>query len=156
MLTDLHADGRLSESLIRHFEITPAPIQSVRNENASLATRLERLIHFRRAREAAFGAELFADPAWDMMLDLCLAAELDRQVSVSSLCIAASVPSTTALRWLGALEEKGLVQREADPVDRRRFFVRLSTEANAALKQLLGHWMGLPESDGSLSSTNAS
>lgn len=156
MLTDLQADGQLPDSLIRHFEITPAPRQSAREQNASFATRLERLIRFRRAREAAFGAELFADPAWDMMLDLCLAAESDRQVSVSSLCIAASVPSTTALRWLGALEEKGLVQRDADPVDRRRFFVRLSAESNAALKQLLSHWMGLPDSVGSVSSTKAS
>src|SRR3546814_1843272 len=42
-----------------------------------------------------------SDPAWDMLLDLYLAAERNtRPVSISSLCIASAVPATTALRWI--------------------------------------------------------
>ena len=42
-----------------------------------------------------------------MLLDL-LAARLERErVSVSSLCIAAAVPPTTALRWIRTLTDKG-------------------------------------------------
>src|SRR3546814_2543305 len=76
------------------------------------------MLRQRRMREQYFPADLFADPAWDMLLDL-YAARLEHQpVSVSSLCIAAAVPATTALRWIKTMTEAGLFVREADPQDR--------------------------------------
>lgn len=85
-------------------------------------------IRSRRLRGQFFQGELFADPAWDMLLDL-YASELERrQVSVSSLCIAAAVPPTTALRWIGTLHDAGLFERKADPTDRRRAYIGLSTK----------------------------
>lgn len=91
------------------------------------------MIRARRLREQYFGAELFADPAWDMLLDL-MAARLDRQrVAVSSLCIAAAVPATTALRWIKTLTDHGLFVRTADPQDGRRVFIELSDKAAAQL-----------------------
>ena len=84
----------------------------------------------RRSRAAVFGDEsLFGEPAWDLMLDLFIAAKERKRVPVTSACIGAAVPTTTALRWLAVLEERGLVVREADPCDARRVFVRLSAEA---------------------------
>lgn len=80
------------------------------------------VIRARRMRDQFFTGELFADPAWDMLLDL-FASELEgRRVSVSSLCIAAAVPPTTALRWIGAMHDAGLFERQADPNDRRRAY----------------------------------
>lgn len=80
----------------------------------------------RRRRDRIFATDLFADPAWDMLLDL-YAARLERaQVSVSSLCIAAAVPPSTALRWISKMTEDGLFVREPDPFDRRRAFMALS------------------------------
>lgn len=91
-------------------------------------------IRGRRMRAAHFAAELFADPAWDMLLDL-FAAELEgRRVSVSSLCIAAAVPGTTALRWIGSMVDAGLFERYADPADRRRAFISLSDTARAGME----------------------
>ena len=85
-------------------------------------------IRSRRLRAQFFAGELFADPAWDMLLDL-FAAELERRrVSVSSLCIAAAVPPTTALRWIGTLHDAGLFERHADPSDRRRAYIALSAK----------------------------
>ena len=82
----------------------------------------------RRRRNRTFGdAELFGEPAWDILLDLFHAAKQRKRVSVTSACIAADVPSSTALRWIAVLEQKGLVIRESDPSDARRIFVRLST-----------------------------
>jgi DNA-binding MarR family transcriptional regulator len=92
------------------------------------AQEIRATIRSRRLRAQYFDSELFADPAWDMLLDL-YAAELEkRQVSVSSLCIAAAVPPTTALRWIGTLHDAGLFDRHADPSDRRRAYVRLSAK----------------------------
>lgn len=91
------------------------------------------VIRQRRLRDELFDAELFADPAWDMLLDL-YAARLDRtRVSVSSLCIAAAVPATTALRWIKTLTETGLFERKADLHDARRIFVQLSDEATTGM-----------------------
>lgn len=81
----------------------------------------------RRSRDAIFGTnELFAEPAWDMLLDLFIAAKERRQISVTSACVGAAVPSTTALRWIAVLEQHGLVRRHADSRDARRIFVELT------------------------------
>jgi hypothetical protein len=42
-------------------------------------------------RARFFQEELFADPAWDMLLDLLQAEIAQHRVPVSSLCIAAAV-----------------------------------------------------------------
>lgn len=97
------------------------------------ARDVRQVIRQRRLREELFESELFADPAWDMLLDL-YAAKLDRsRVSVSSLCIAAAVPATTALRWIKTLTDSGLFERHADAHDARRIFVQLSDGATQAM-----------------------
>jgi hypothetical protein len=58
------------------------------------------VIRAQRLRSRYFREDLFADPAWDMLLDLLQAEIAQLRVPVSSLCIAAAVPATTALRWL--------------------------------------------------------
>lgn len=91
-------------------------------------------IRARRLRDQHFTPELFADPAWDMLLDLYAARLEGSRVSVSSLCIAASVPPTTALRWIGTMHDAGLFEREADPGDRRRAHITLSARAAEAMR----------------------
>ena len=93
------------------------------------------VIRARRVRGRYFSEELFADPAWDMLLDL-LQAEISRlRVPVSSLCIAAAVPATTALRWLKTMVQEGLFLRRADPHDGRRVFVELAPQTSHALRR---------------------
>lgn len=106
------------------------------------AKAVRRVLRQRRMREQYFPADLFADPAWDMLLDL-YAARLERQpVSVSSLCIAAAVPATTALRWIKTMTDAGLFVREADPLDGRRIFIGL---AEAAFDSLARYFEALEE-----------
>lgn len=94
---------------------------------------IRQIIRARRMREQFLPAALFADPAWDMMLDLLAARLAGQYVSVSSLCIAASVPPTTALRWIRQLTDRGIFARLDDPVDRRRVFIKLTDEAAEAM-----------------------
>lgn len=93
------------------------------------------IIRARRLRARYFSEELFADPAWDMLLDLLQAEIAHLRVPVSSLCIAAAVPATTALRWLKTMVSSGLFIRRADPHDGRRVFVELSAETSLALRR---------------------
>jgi hypothetical protein len=92
-------------------------------------------IRARRLRDQFFEGGLFADPAWDMLLDLFAAHLEHARVSVSSLCIAAAVPPTTALRWITTMRDAGLFERHDDPFDRRRAFVGLSEIALAAMRR---------------------
>jgi len=99
------------------------------------AQTVRAVIRARRLRARYFPEDLFADPAWDMLLDL-LQAELSHlRVPVSSLCIAAAVPPTTALRWLKTMVEERLFVRRADPHDGRRVFVELAPDASLALRR---------------------
>ncbi|WNO53578.1 hypothetical protein [Stakelama saccharophila] len=108
----------------------PPPLPPPRRVDAGTVRAVIRL---RRLRDRFFDPELFADPAWDMLLDLYAAAIERVGVSVSSLCIAASVPPTTALRWIKTMTDTGLFERRADPHDRRRAFIVLGERAEAAM-----------------------
>ena len=94
---------------------------------------VRQVIANRQARARFFDAELFGDPAWDMLLDLTAAHGEGVQVSVTSLCIAAAVPATTALRWLTQMIESGIFVRVPDPADRRRAFIALSDRSLTAM-----------------------
>jgi len=94
---------------------------------------VRRIIRQRQLRARFFDGELFADPAWDMLLDLTAARAEHTRVSVTSLCIASGVPPTTALRWIGQLTEVGLFERIEDDSDRRRAFIALSEKAADAM-----------------------
>ena len=99
------------------------------------AETVRSVIRARRLRARYFSEELFADPAWDMLLDLLQAEIAHLRVPVSSLCIAAAVPATTALRWLKTMVSNGLFVRRADPHDGRRVFVELAPETSLALRR---------------------
>ena len=99
------------------------------------AETVRAVIRARRLRSRFFSEELFADPAWDMLLDLLQAEIAQLRVPVSSLCIAAAVPATTALRWIKTMTEQGLFVRRADPHDGRRVFVELAPAASDAMRR---------------------
>lgn len=102
---------------------------------ALAADTVRHVLRARRLRARYFPEELFADPAWDMMLDLLQAEIAQLRVPVSSLCIAAAVPATTALRWLKTLVAQGVFLRRADPHDGRRVFVELAPDTSNALRR---------------------
>lgn len=96
--------------------------------------RLVRLIlRQRRLRDRYFESTLFADPAWDMLLELAACRAEHRRITITSLCLAAAVPATTALRWVDVLTQRGLVVREPDPCDKRRVFIGLADAAADAM-----------------------
>lgn len=101
------------------------------------AETVRRMIRARRLRDGFFEGGLFEEPAWDMLLDLYAAHLEGTQVSVSSLCIAAAVAPTTALRWIGKMTEAGLFTRQPDPVDRRRAFMVLTERALEGMRGYL-------------------
>jgi DNA-binding MarR family transcriptional regulator len=82
----------------------------------------------------------FEDPQWLMMLDLYIASEEGRDISVSSLCFASGVPSTTALRHIRALVANDVFERVSHPRDKRICHVRLSETARS---QMIGYLLSV-------------
>ena len=110
----------------------------------NLGRAVTAVIQARRLRAHYFDEELFADPAWDMMLDLFRAELCQRRIATSSLCVAAAVPATTALRWIKAMTEKGLFVRHDDPFDGRRVYIELSPEVSEALRRYFAKIVDAP------------
>ena len=94
---------------------------------------VRKIIRQRQLRAQFLGAELFADPAWDILLDLTAARAEHTRVSVTSLCIASGVPPTTALRWISQMTDAGILERVEDESDRRRAFIELSDKTADAM-----------------------
>jgi DNA-binding MarR family transcriptional regulator len=114
--------------------------ESGRSRNSIEETDLEiaqRVAHKRAERDILFGSGIFTDPAWDILLDLFIAGERGQKISVSSVCIASRVPSTSALRWLKELESRKIITREPDEYDRRRSFIMLTAGTRSKITGLL-------------------
>jgi DNA-binding MarR family transcriptional regulator len=92
------------------------------------------IIRARTQRSKFLPPSLFAEPAWDILLELYSAELAQQRMTVTQVCAAAKVPATTALRWLGTLETSQLVVRHADPLDARRSFVSLTENGVQAME----------------------
>jgi len=96
---------------------------------------------YRLKRNRALGTSLFRDPAWEMLLDLLLADEDGKPLSVSALCHGSGVAMTTALRHVQRLVDHGFIVRHGDLHDQRRTFLTLAPCKKAELVRFLGDWL---------------
>lgn len=105
--------------------------------DALLVVEIERLRRLRDERDRLFPADLFADPGWDLLLDLARQQLSGRDSYISGLAVGAGVPLTTALRHLQLLEEMELAVRVADTKDRRRVRVLLTARGLERVRHYL-------------------
>lgn len=117
------------------YASAPAPAKLADPFHSSRSARACReLIKARSRRSMFFSANLFSDPAWDILLELFAADCEGRKLSISSVGLAANIAMTTALRWIDVLERDGLAQRQDDPLDGRRSFLTLSDQGFQAMR----------------------
>lgn len=128
---------KLSISTFGH----PSPMMAKNTEapknkgDSSLVTFLEMIRRIRSIRNNIFNSnEIFAEPAWDIIIDLMLNDAAGKPVSITSACIASNSPPTTALRWLTVLESNGLIARTSDHKDGRRQFVSVTDNCRNLMK----------------------
>lgn len=98
------------------------------------ATRVRKVLSDRRKRERIFDDALFADPAWDILLGLYDDELRERRSYIKDACVVSSVPTTTALRWIAALERKGLIVRGEDCGDQRRVVLQLTATGRTGME----------------------
>jgi CheY-like chemotaxis protein len=97
------------------------------------------ILKSRHKRAEFMDTTMFADPAWDILLDLTSAALEGRSVPVLSASAAADVPMTTALRYVKQLVASGMVNRWDDPSDKRRSLLALEDKALEGMVSYLSH-----------------
>jgi DNA-binding MarR family transcriptional regulator len=95
------------------------------------------LIQERARRLDYFPAELFAEPAWDILLALYVAQMTQQRVTAGQLTEMATIPHTTILRWTKVLDAAGYLLRRVDPLDARRAFVLLTPKGLDAMYRFL-------------------
>jgi DNA-binding MarR family transcriptional regulator len=121
---------------LRKLLSQPAPADASLSNSDRANQAAQRLYKMRRRRERTLPG-YFGEPAWDILLDLMIARIDARPRSISCLCVASNVSSSTALRWITKLLDDGLIYKTQDPADGRRTYVALRPEAAAALEALL-------------------
>ncbi|WP_293882136.1 hypothetical protein [Sphingomonas sp.] len=129
-LTDLATGGDPHNELIGFAVVSNPSIMTY-------AALVKRLVADRRHREKHFAPALFADPVWDILLDLFLAETESRPISVSSATVAANIPPTTGLRCIAMLTAKGMILRIPVPLDKRKIYLQLSSETSISIKAYL-------------------
>lgn len=89
------------------------------------------ILRTHRAIDALFDFDgLATSPAWDVLLEIYAAGTL----ATSDAAVGGGCALTTGLRWLAALEDKGLVHRFDDARDGRRKLVVLTSRAKGLVE----------------------
>lgn len=101
---------------------------------AMLAYSLTRM---RNRRSRFLPAELFAEPSWDILLDLFISQVHGTRVATTSLCLAANAPQTTALRHIANLEAHRLLRRFSAPEDKRLALVQMTPTGYGQMRKCL-------------------
>lgn len=115
-----------------------APAGTLPQPDKETLQRFVRMVVRARQRRSEFiDTSMFADPAWDILLDLTSAGLQGRVVPVSSACAAAQVPLSTALRHVKLLVAAGMIKRWDDPEDKRRQLLALEDATLEAMSKYL-------------------
>lgn len=141
---------QLSGSLQNYPMVGRSGAEGTLEDRRELASRVRLEISSRRERANHFPGNIFADPAWDMLLNLFHSDLLQHRTSTTDLSIASQVPQSTALRWIATLVKVGLVTRRPDPLDGRRVYIELTSSGRNALHSYFASACGAALSRSSL------
>ncbi len=125
---------------------TPPQTDASQPNRETLQKFIRSILRARQRRSEFMDASKFADPAWDIMLDLTSAALEGRSVPAFSVSVAANVPITTALRYVKRLVEDRVVKRWEDPDDKRRTLLALEDDAlEKMLRYMSNVWKSMAD-----------
>ncbi|MBO9581804.1 MAG: winged helix-turn-helix transcriptional regulator [Sphingobium sp.] len=121
-----------------------APAARLSDDEIALA-RAHRTLQFIRCSKEFFPAmrDLADHPGWEIMLHIFIAGRHGRAMTIAELCDRTGIWRPLAIRYVGILCERGLIDRDmsADPPDTWALTLTPATEAR--LQELLcGVWSG--------------
>ncbi|AYJ87421.1 hypothetical protein D3Y57_17655 [Sphingomonas paeninsulae] len=84
--------------------------ESASGKSVDLRNLAANICGARRDRDEIFNNPLFANPAWNLLLDIYSRSGNVEKISVKSVCRGSLVPETTAVRYIASLAEHGYVR----------------------------------------------
>lgn len=133
---DRPVGGRRSDTPVRSAAATPSEAAKDLQAFLTLAARLSSL-------EGVLGKLKVSAKALRLLAIVVDAEIKGHQMPVSALCLTAEIPQTTGLRYIEELLEAELVKRQPDPHDKRRFFVCLTVQGRARLRDAVAEFPDL-------------
>lgn len=118
----------------------PAEPQGERDrltEECRMRRVAESLLRQRQQRSDYVSSTLFAEPGWDMLLELYVIENSGSSTAASALMPHSEIPKSTKARWLDHLEQLRLVRRRAHPHEPETEFVELTDEGTRQLEGYL-------------------
>jgi FixJ family two-component response regulator/DNA-binding MarR family transcriptional regulator len=133
-------------ALMKKVGVEPAPNEEATTKSGEPSQErtitsgdVKAIMKARRQRGKYFENDLFSDPSWDILLELTAAHLEGRQESVTSVALATSVPTSTAMRRIREMTDKNLLHRWDDPSDARRIFVALTKDTADRMVKMLSN-----------------
>jgi DNA-binding MarR family transcriptional regulator len=105
--------------------------------NSDLKLLARKLYEDRRRRDRLFERHIFGEPAWDMLLALFGDETGETVGNVTTLCRAATLPHSTAVRWQWVLVEEGLIELGPPSLVLCERSVKLTTKGRKLMEQHL-------------------
>lgn len=78
--------------------------------DGSLLDTAIRLREARKVRASLFGVVAFAEPSWDILLELYIAQQERRPILAADLCIEINSGWPSVMRWIRVLRHEGLAE----------------------------------------------
>ena len=115
----------------------PMHDQATANERLSPRATAYVIVATRALRDQLLPGMRFADPAWDILLDVFVATTRGQVLSISDVGLASRLPHTTALRWVEYLIAKRALRNVQDQNDKRRRLICLTPDYLARFELLM-------------------
>lgn len=119
--------------------IIPRNDRRVAVDPAALLGRARQARRLRATMGAFLPRDLLVDPAWDMMLDLFIAAGTGEHLYVKDVILMSGESAGSAMRRIDRLQEAGMLVRHPAPDDHRRVRIDLTLDGRCAMAAMLEH-----------------
>ena len=137
-MTDIpsHAEP-IDPIALKTRELIEEAERAVATHDGDLAEFARQTLMGREQRSRYFDPVLFSNPAWDILLNLYVAAAEGRGLGVLDCCTTSALPQGVALYWLSYLKQEEMVIEVPAATRPRQTLIRLSDQTQKAMSAYL-------------------
>jgi len=132
-----HEALELLHGLLLGQGATPPEQVTTSRRRGEMVQAAKNAVALRVLRRQVMGPQFSNDPCWDLLLCLYQNWADGARISVTDLAYETSVPTATVTRWLSALAAQDMVDRDGDPTDGRRIWIKLTHKAVNQIEKVL-------------------
>ena len=131
-------EGEAGASMIdqrRASDNGAAPVTDLDSMRQALNARY--LTEISRRVDATLENPLLSNPGWNILLDLFVHRSEGKPIGIIDLCIAANTPTSTALRYVQAMLDSGVIIKIQATDESQQLVVQLSDATYSAMRSIL-------------------